>query len=71
MQVLLSANGYFVMLSNGVFARQSEWLGSWMLISFYFIYHVDLTWVPAQFVYRCVFTGVAIKYDITRRIMWV
>ncbi|KAH7710579.1 7TM GPCR protein [Aphelenchoides avenae] len=50
--ILLSGEGYFVLMCNGFFARRSVNVDSWMLVSFYFTYHINFTWIPAQFCYR-------------------
>ncbi|KAI1703772.1 serpentine type 7TM GPCR chemoreceptor str domain-containing protein [Ditylenchus destructor] len=48
----LTGNQHYVILSNGFFANQSPTLDSFLLMVFCFFLHLNIIWIPIQFVYR-------------------
>lgn len=51
-KVYLTAQGYFVVISNGFFAQRSLALDSALVIVTAFAVHVNVLWIPVQFAYR-------------------
>ncbi|KAI1703119.1 serpentine type 7TM GPCR chemoreceptor srd domain-containing protein [Ditylenchus destructor] len=50
--VVLTADGYCTMMSNGFFAGISPSFGSFTVMLYLTILHTNIIWIPVQFVYR-------------------
>ncbi|KAI1703771.1 serpentine type 7TM GPCR chemoreceptor srd domain-containing protein [Ditylenchus destructor] len=50
--VPLTGNLYCILISNGFFADRSPTFDSFTLILFCFLLHLNIIWIPIQFVYR-------------------
>ncbi|KAI1699721.1 serpentine type 7TM GPCR chemoreceptor srd domain-containing protein [Ditylenchus destructor] len=50
--VVITANGYSTMISNGFFAGRSASFDSFAVMVYLVIIHTNIIWIPVQFIYR-------------------
>ncbi|KAI1698170.1 serpentine type 7TM GPCR chemoreceptor str domain-containing protein [Ditylenchus destructor] len=70
--VVITANGYSTMISNGFFAGRSASFDSFAVMVYLTILHTNIIWIPVQFVYRYLLLCKAKEqnYFLIYRMIW-
>ncbi|KAH7713708.1 hypothetical protein AAVH_18942, partial [Aphelenchoides avenae] len=60
--MVITGDGYLIYLSNGFFTGWSDSLDMTLIFLWLFILHINVMWIPIQFIYRYTYICLTEKY---------